>query len=744
MKSKYTREALPLAAVAVRRFLLTLMAGMVLLLMAGPSLASGVDSQYPVVHKYFPRATRFGAVTGKPPAAPVYQDKQVIGYVFESGLVAPVPAYSGKSVNVLVAIDTQGKILGTKVLEQHEPIFLIGIPVQKLYDFVQKFVGHNIRENIVVGTGSDGSGGPNSVSIDAISSATVTSMAVNQTIMDAALKVAASRKLVSASSLSALTPHAKVRSDYYQPATWQTLTGNGAIRHLHVTRKQVAEAFKNAKQSEVVDDVTSTVSSHVSKNTFIDLYYGDITPPTVGRNLLGKSAYDALKKKLNPGDEAIAVVANGVYSFKGIGYVRGGLFDRLHVMQNNNLILFHDTDFKSLVDTKLAGMPNFQEKAIFIIRKAFEFDPGKPWTLQLVVRRQVGPLKSVYHTFHGGYSIPAAYVTHPKPPKASPVANAPLWVKIWYHKRFQIGGLAAGLLLLSLIVIFQDRLAQRHPVALERVRTAFLVYTLVFIGWYGLAQLSVVNIFTFLHAVKGSFAWNTFLMDPLIFLLWSFVAISLLLLGRGIYCGWLCPFGAFQALVNKLARLVRIPQLEFPRAVHQRLWALKYIILILLFGLSLQSVNMAERFAEVEPFKTAIDLHFMRSLPFILYAAGLLLVSAFNHKFYCKYVCPLGAGLAVAGRFRLFEWLRRRQECGHPCKVCANECEVQAIDELGRINLNECHYCLDCQVTYWNDHKCPPLVKKRKRRTKLQGEAPVEAVASQPESIQRIPTQTLE
>lgn len=721
------------------RLFLSLVVAMGLLFAVSTVFAAGIDGKYPVVHKYFPHATRFGSIGGKPPAAPVYRGKKIIGYVFETESVAPVPAYSGQPLNILVAINVDGKILGTKVLEQHEPIFLIGISVQKLYDFVSDFIGHNIDENIVVG----GGGGKGSVSIDAISSATVTSMAVNQTIMDAALKVAASRKLISAESVRSLTQPAKVRMDVYKPADWQHLKGNGAFRHLHVTPEMVTKAFKG-KKGAVVDDMTAAVSNKVAKDTFIDLYYADITPPTVGRNLLGKDAYTDLLKKLRPGDQAIAVVANGIYSFKGIGYVRGGLFDRLHVMQDNKLILFHDSDYMPLVDVQLKGMPDFQEKAIFIIRHSFDFDPGKPWNLQLIVRRQVGPLKSIYTTFQGGYNIPAAYVTHPQPSRAERLAKAPMWVRIWYHKRFQIGGLVAGLLVLSLIITFQDWLTRRHPVALERLRTAFLVYTLVFIGWYGLAQLSVVNIFTFLHAVMQKFSWNTFLMDPLIFLLWSFVAITLLLVGRGIYCGWLCPFGAFQALVNKGARLLKVPQLEFPRRVHERLWAVKYIILILLFGLSLQSVNMAERYAEVEPFKTAIDLHFMRSLPFVLYAAGLLLVSAFNNKFYCKYVCPLGGGLAVAGRFRLFEWLRRRRECGQPCQICANECEVQAIDELGRININECHYCLDCQVTYWNDRKCPPLVKKRKRRTRPAKEAPVEAVITKQESARRIPARTLE
>ena len=136
---------------------------------------------------------------------------------------------------------------------------------------------------------------------------------------------------------------------------------------------------------------------------------------------------------------------------------------------------------------------------------------------------------------------------------------------------------------------------------------------------------------------------------------------------------------------------------------------------MVLFGISLQSLGTAERYAEVEPFKTAITLRFDREWPFVLYAFGLVVVSAFNCKFYCKYLCPLGAALAVPTKFSLATWLRRRRECGKPCQICANECEIQAIHTTGEINLNECHYCLDCQVTYWNDHKCPPLIERRKR-----------------------------
>jgi NosR/NirI family nitrous oxide reductase transcriptional regulator len=576
---------------------------------------------------------------------------------------------------------------------------------------VARYVGHKVTDNIVVGN----SGGDNSIHIDAISSATVTSMAVNQTIMDAAVKVAVSRHVVSAAVLSGTAAVAKLREDYFRKANWGGLTGNGAIRRLHVTQGDVAKAFKDMPPP-LFPDNTIVPANDNGERTFIDLYYTFVSAPTVGRNLLGDKGYKDLKGQMKPGDQAIAIMGSGLYSFKGVGYVRGGIFDRVHVVQGRKVILFHDSDFLGMPEAHLAGMPDFHEMGIFIVRKSYGLDFGRPWTLELLVRRQIGPLKSVYTTFTGSYQIPSAYLASSARTGASMFGpKTALWVRVWYADRIKIAVLVAGLLLLTIILAFQDWFV-RHPRLVERLRTGFLIYTAVFIGWYALAQLSVVNILAFIHAVLSGFRWSMFLMDPLIFILWVFVAVTLLLLGRGVYCGWLCPFGAIQALINQVARHFRVPQYELPAAVHERLWAVKYIVLLVLFGLSLQSVNLAERLAEVEPFKTAIDLHFMRSWGFVLYAVVLLAISAFNNKFYCRYICPLGAGLAVAGRQRMFDWLRRRPECGTPCQVCANECEVRAISKAGVINHNECHYCLDCQVTYWNDHKCPPLVQKRKQR----------------------------
>ncbi len=456
------------------------------------------------LQQFFPGADRFGAFSGKPPSAPVYHGNKVIGYFFRTKMVAPIPAYSGKPIDVLVGIDTKGRITGTRILEQHEPILLVGIPVQRLYDFVKQYIGKVATDHFVVG--GPHKGGPDYVRVDAISSATVTSMVTNRTITAAAMKVAVARHLV-APRAGWNEPMARVRMNLFHPADWKGLVGNGSIRHLLVTAAEVNKAFHGV-QGEVWHRIPKS-------GIYIDLYYAYLNAPTIGRNLLGKRQYDALMASLKPGEHAIVMMANGPFSFKGYGYVRGGIFDRVHLMQDNNLILFHDLDFRDLYGLAIHGAPAFQQRGIFIVRKNYGFDPGRPWTLQLLVRRQIGPIKSLFTTFNGGYRLPAAYYVRPPAPKQEPI-----WVAQWRAQRVQIAVLGVALALLTVVLFLQDYLVRRS-VFLVRFRTVYLIFTLGFIGWYALGQLSVVNVLTFVNSLFHGFRWQTFLMAPMLFILWT-------------------------------------------------------------------------------------------------------------------------------------------------------------------------------------------------------------------------------
>ncbi|WP_416739598.1 transcriptional regulator NosR [Pseudomonas sp. NFX71] len=669
------------------------------------------DIEQQRIEKTFPQTDSVSAPEGRFKVRTLSAAGKVLGYVFQSLDVVDIPAYSGKPINTQVILDTAGAIQDAYVLEHHEPILLIGIPEAKLHGFSARYKGIKVSQRVVVGHSSD----PKAVTVDAIAGATVTAMVVNEVIMRAAHDVAVSLKLIEDTGGVARMP-ATVRQDFFEPATWEQLTGNGAIRRLNLTRGQVDAAFKGTDAEGVENAAADQVDE-----TFIELYTADLNPPTIGRALLGDNQYRLLMQDLKPGEQAIVVLGRGLFSYKGSGYVRGGIFDRVQLRQFGNVISFRDMDHQRLSDVFASGMPEFTEMSIFIVREPARFDPGSPWSLELLVRRQTGPLSSTFSSFELPYQLPEPYLERPLPSveelAALEEAGRPMWLTIWYQKTFQITVLGSALLLLMAILFLQDSFTRR-PRFLHWLRRGYLVFTVVFLGWYALGQLSVVNVLTFAHALFDHFRWELFLTDPLIFMLWVFAAASILLWGRGVFCGWLCPFGALQELINEAARKLRIPQYELPFAVHERLWAIKYIILLLLFGLSLESMSTAELFAEVEPFKTAITLRFDRQWWFVLYAVALLVINLFTRKVYCRYICPLGAALAIPSKFRLFDWLKRRKDCGTPCQLCAKECEIQAIHPDGRINANECHYCLDCQMTYHNDNKCPPLINKRKKRGK--------------------------
>ncbi|MFD2231141.1 transcriptional regulator NosR [Alkalimarinus sediminis] len=638
---------------------------------------------------------------------PVMQGDTVVGYAFETDDQVSIPAYSGKPVNVLVSFDINGIFKNSWVLEHHEPILLVGIPAEKLWDFAAQYIGKSITDKIRVGFSTD----PEALTVDAVTGATVTVIVVNDTIMKSAHKVAVKLGLIEAKAGGNILP-ATVKTDVFSEADWTTLTGDGSIRRLFLDREQVDSAFKGT-DGEGVEEA----SAEQKQDTFIDMYYTYLNAPTIGKNLLGEREYNWLMGELKEGEHAIAVMGTGPYSFKGNGYVRGGIFDRIQLNQGDDTVSFRDVDHHRLNDVYAANMPEFKEMDIFIIRPQFDFDPGTNWDIELLVRRQTGPLDSVFVSFTGGYQIPEAYIDRPVQPVVEAEEDLPIWISIWEQKSFSVTVLIISLVFLSAIIFMQDWLV-RYPRLLHNIRRGFLLYTVIFIGWYALGQLSVVNVFTFTHAVMGDFRWELFLMDPIIFILWGFTAASILLWGRGIFCGWLCPFGAMQELINELARKLKIKQYELPFSVHERLWAVKYIILLALFGISLESMATAERYAEVEPFKTAILLAFQREWWFVTYAVTLLFISIFTRKVYCRYICPLGAALAIPTKLRLFDWLKRRKECGQPCQLCAVECEIQAIHPDGTINANECHHCLDCQMTYHNDNKCPPLVNKAKKARK--------------------------
>lgn len=667
----------------------------------------GIEAQ-----QLFPGANRVGSPEGEPPVAPVFKGSEQLGLVFLTSDYVNTTGYSGKPIHQVVAIDMAGIIRKVLLVKHHEPIVLIGIPEKRIVAVLDNYVGLDIGMLVRGELGEP--------KVDVVSGATVTIMVMDDNIQRSAIQVARAHRLSGLSPKRKQSgPKATINPDITGEKGWQTLLDEASVQSLNLSLGDVNKAFEDSGDALAVE----APEQGPPDESFIDLYAAVVSIPVIGKSLLGEAEYRNLNKRLEPGQQAILLAGDGRYSFKGSGYVRGGIFDRFQLIQGDTLIRFHDYEHKRLRKIAAEGAPGFKDVDLFIIPADQGFDGAAPWQLELLVGRLTGPTKKSFLNFELVYSPPDQYLIIPEPEAAmgllawldADAENAPLWKKMWLNKLPEVVILMIALTALTLIFFFQNWLVRR-PVLTDRIRVGFLIFTLFGIGWYANAQLSVVNILAVLNALVSGFDWSYFLMEPLIFILWGSVATGLLFWARGPYCGWLCPFGALQELMNRLAKLVKIPQIAVPWGFHERLWALKYLIFLALFGFSLHSLDWAERLAEVEPFKTAIILKFQRSWPFVLFALAVLLPGLFIERFYCRYLCPLGAALAIPGRMRMFEWLKRYKECGSPCQRCSQECMVQAIHKEGNINVNECLYCLHCQVVYVDDHACPVLIQKRLKR----------------------------
>ncbi len=642
-------------------------------------------------------ATSFSERKGQPPYVEGYAEengqRKLVGYVVLSTDVTDTPAYSGKPVITLIGLTPQGNFAGIKILKHSEPILLLGIPESSLIKFNNQYLGKFVGANIEIGRSRPEE---DMIGLDAISGATVTVIAQNQVMMMSGAAVGRQVGILE----KTVRPQAKF-IDRSRKLDWATLAEEGLVQRLTVMPEQVG--------------------LERGKDPFIDLWYGYLNHPEVGRAIMGDTGWRDLMARIKEGEHALFVIRTaGRESFKGSGFVRGGIYDRVQLRQGQDVFTFRDLDYYNLYGVSAPGAPSFTESAIFIVRSS-SFSGAFPWKFIFLgnrVDRETGA--RTFINFDKEYWLPDAYLEGGRPEVKKP--DAP-WVRVWKTRALEIVLFSALLVAVAVVYAKRDALTRRSSRKNKWPVNAFKysawIISIGFVGFGLLAQPSITQVLTWFHSLLFKWEWELFLTDPFIFLFWIFIIVTVFVWGRGLFCGWLCPFGSLSELLYKVGGAVGLKRFQFalPIKWHNRLKWVKYAVFFGLLAVSMFSMGLAEKLAEVEPFKTTFLVGmFNRSWPYTLFAAGLLGLSIFMERPFCKYLCPLGASLAMPSTFRWFG-LRRKQECDS-CKACAVGCGSLAIDGKGRIDHRECMLCLDCMVLYTDDHACPPLAHERKRRAK--------------------------
>jgi ferredoxin-type protein NapH len=196
--------------------------------------------------------------------------------------------------------------------------------------------------------------------------------------------------------------------------------------------------------------------------------------------------------------------------------------------------------------------------------------------------------------------------------------------------------------------------------------------------------------------------------------LMSFYVVGLLtffgtLLGRFI-CGWLCPFGFLQELIYK----IKTKKMILPPKIDRPLRYLKYLILLLF--VILLPLTLTNQFGNAAPYfcqwicpagtleggiPLLISNEGLRRMVGFLFGWKMLLLlltlgsALLIHRFFCKYLCPLGAFYALFNKISFFAHLNIDQEKCTGCNTCSNACPMQ-VPVWENPNHQECIRCGAC------------------------------------------------
>lgn len=654
----------------------------------------------------FPAPFEIGPRDAALPVWPVFKQNatatELVAYVFESIDLAPIAGFAGVPMNLLVAIDPKGNFIDVKVLSQHEPVFLDGLGEGPMFQFVKQYQGLSLKQNIHIETGVKAArqASAGHAYIDGVSKATASVRIINQSVLSAALKV--SRKKLGFAQGRDPDQIARVKTELFDQLDVGKMLADGLVQHLRVSNRDIEKLFAGSPGAGL--DVEAL--AHPDQ-LFTDLYLAYVSVPSVGRSLLNERSWNKLKNRLEDGDHAFLLMSAGRYNVLGEDFVRGSVPERVLLKQDKLPIDMRDLD----LELKLADPSQLPVDNLTVLRVISQagLDPASTLDFSLPVTRNKGIVypERITRELHVSYQLPERFYEAAE-------GNNKTWSAIWKGRRVELLVLLAGLALLALALARQKTLTA-DGARFAWFRRGYLLFTVAFIGYYAQGQLSIVNLTGIVQALLAHRSLEFFLFDPMTVLLWAFVLMTLPLWGRGTFCGWLCPFGALQELTGKLGQWLKLPQWRIRSATDARLKLLKYVALAAILASAAVAGPLSDKLVELEPFKTAITLNFVRSWPYVAYAGALLLLSMFVYKFFCRYLCPFGAALALMGRFRLLDWIPRRKECGTPCQTCRHRCDYQAIKPAGQVDYAECFQCMDCVVIYASDEKCAPLMLELKR-----------------------------
>ncbi len=199
-------------------------------------------------------------------------------------------------------------------------------------------------------------------------------------------------------------------------------------------------------------------------------------------------------------------------------------------------------------------------------------------------------------------------------------------------------------------------------------------------------------------------------------LLWALATVVLTIIFGRFFCSWVCPFGSIHHFVGFLGNRKKTTPQKIQLNKYRKAQCIKYFVLIVfLFMAAFPSLATTLQTGLLDPIPLVTRSVNLVLLPILdssvnfvsvtsrLYVGAWLIFAIFLAavllnllipRFYCRFVCPLGALFGIIDRFAIWRIGKNQSEC-IDCKLCEKSCEG-GCEPAGNIRISECVLCFNC------------------------------------------------
>jgi len=194
---------------------------------------------------------------------------------------------------------------------------------------------------------------------------------------------------------------------------------------------------------------------------------------------------------------------------------------------------------------------------------------------------------------------------------------------------------------------------------------------------------------------SGTFIQKIYSGTVILFL----ITIVIALLFRRSFCGLICPFGALQEFFGLFGKKLFKKKFEMPRMFDNYLRYLKYVILLITIyyawktaGLWMSPYDPWAAYAHLsEGISSLISENLVGFILLIVTVIGSILYD----RFFCKYLCPMGALYGIISKISAHKIVRNENKCIN-CNLCTKNCPMN-IDVAKSNNITSSE-CINCQL----------------------------------------------